>query len=427
MDIKSFAMGYSAAEGGGGEADLIDLTATSNGTYNHSGHDGYDTVTVNVANSYTASDEGKVVNNGGLVAQTSVTKTANGTYDTTTNNSVTVNVPNSYAAGDEGKVVSNGALVSQTSTTKNANGTYDTTLNNQVVVNVEPDLEDITITQNGTYTHSGKDGYDEVVVNVPQGITPSGNINITNMNQIDVTNYATAQVVDSDLVAGNIKKNVNILGVTGTYEGSGGVTEGLIFSNNYKTLDVITSSPIKYIFDATWADPLWQYDNYLKNVQVINFPVGCTAFDSTTIPQHMFSYCEQLTTINNFPWTAPTRINAYAFGNCSHLTFNSLSGLLNNNNLTTIGNYAFNTVGLWTSNESVTLGSNVTSIGDGAFQGCWNLATVYFTSTPTTMGYNPFNSCSALTDIYVPWAEGAISGAPWGATNATIHYEYTPS
>lgn len=37
-----------------------------------------------------------------------------------------------------------------------------------------------------------------------------------------MTNYATAQIVDADLVAGNIKKDVNILGVTGTYEGSGG-------------------------------------------------------------------------------------------------------------------------------------------------------------------------------------------------------------
>jgi hypothetical protein len=54
------------------------------------------------------------------------------------------------------------------------------------------------------------------------GITPSGNINITTMNQTDVTNYATAQVVDANIVAGNIKKNVSILGVIGSYEGSGG-------------------------------------------------------------------------------------------------------------------------------------------------------------------------------------------------------------
>jgi hypothetical protein len=25
----------------------------------------------------------------------------------------------------------------------------------------------------------------------------------------------------------------------------------------------------------------------------------------------------------------------------------------------------------------------------------------------------------------VPWAEGAVANAPWGATNATINYNYT--
>lgn len=25
----------------------------------------------------------------------------------------------------------------------------------------------------------------------------------------------------------------------------------------------------------------------------------------------------------------------------------------------------------------------------------------------------------------VPWAEGAVTNAPWGATNATINYNYT--
>ena len=50
------------------------------------------------------------------------------------------------------------------------------------------------------------------------GTKPTGNINITNMNTVDVTNYATAKVVDSDLIASNIKSGVNILGVTGTLE-----------------------------------------------------------------------------------------------------------------------------------------------------------------------------------------------------------------
>jgi hypothetical protein len=71
-----------------------------------------------------------------LVLQTSTTKTANGTYDTTYNNEVVVDVPNIYTVADEGKVVSSGELVSQSSQTVTQNGTYDTTLKNQVVVNV---------------------------------------------------------------------------------------------------------------------------------------------------------------------------------------------------------------------------------------------------------------------------------------------------
>lgn len=64
--------------------------------------------------------------------------TQNGTADVTNYASANVNVPNSYAAGDEGKVVSNGALVAQTARSSEitANGTYDTTLNDEVTVNV---------------------------------------------------------------------------------------------------------------------------------------------------------------------------------------------------------------------------------------------------------------------------------------------------
>ena len=87
----------------------------------------------------------------------------------------------------------------------------------------EPVLIDKTITANGTYNASSDsaDGYKEVVVNVPS-VTPTGNINITSTAQTDVSAYATAQVVDADLVASNIKKDVDILGVVGTYEGGGG-------------------------------------------------------------------------------------------------------------------------------------------------------------------------------------------------------------
>lgn len=60
----------------------------------------------------------------------------NGTHDVVGYANASVNVPNSYSQSDEGKVVSNGALVAQTSDTVTANDTYDTTLINSLTVNV---------------------------------------------------------------------------------------------------------------------------------------------------------------------------------------------------------------------------------------------------------------------------------------------------
>lgn len=82
-----------ASSGGGGT--LINKNIDANGIYKASDDsaDGYKKVEVNVPNTYVASDEGKVVDNGTLVAQGSITVTDNGTIDTTLYSSVVVNVP----------------------------------------------------------------------------------------------------------------------------------------------------------------------------------------------------------------------------------------------------------------------------------------------------------------------------------------------
>ena len=96
------------------------------------------------------------------------TITQNGTYSAASDNldgysEVTANVPNTYAAADEGKVVNNGALVAQTSRSITTNGTYDTTLNDEVAVDVQPTLQaktGIAITANGSSTYTPDAGYD---------------------------------------------------------------------------------------------------------------------------------------------------------------------------------------------------------------------------------------------------------------------------
>lgn len=89
---------------GGGSATLIEKTVTQNGVYNAADDsaDGYSKVTTDVPNSYAAGDEGKVVSNGALVAQSSGTATQNGTVDTTLINSLTVDVQGS--GGDSGSL-----------------------------------------------------------------------------------------------------------------------------------------------------------------------------------------------------------------------------------------------------------------------------------------------------------------------------------
>lgn len=75
-------------------SEYIVPSGTKSITANGNGQDvvGYAAVNVNVPNSYAAADEGKVVQSGALVAQTSDTVTQNGTVDTTLINSLTVNV-----------------------------------------------------------------------------------------------------------------------------------------------------------------------------------------------------------------------------------------------------------------------------------------------------------------------------------------------
>lgn len=67
-------------------------------------------------------------------------------------------------------------------------------------------------------------------------------------------------------------------------------------------------------------------------------------------------------------------------------------------------------------------------IGPNAFDGNYDknsLTLIKFRGKPSTVGANVFRNNNSLVNIYVPWAEGEVANAPWGATNATIHYNTT--
>lgn len=69
--------------------------------------------------------------------------------------------------------------------------------------------------------------------------------------------------------------------------------------------------------------------------------------------------------------------------------------------------------------------SSVASIQTKAFNRCTSMQNVTFLGKTSSIASNSFANCSNLTDIYCPWAEDEVANAPWGATNANIHYNYT--
>lgn len=90
--------------------------------------------------------------------------------------------------------------------------------------------------------------------------------------------------------------------------------------------------------------------------------------------------------------------------------------------LTKIGSYVFYE---WRDITKISLPDGITSIGNSAFKECFSLTTITFKGMPSSIGLDAFKTCNRLTTINVPWAEGAVANAPWGATNATINYNYT--
>lgn len=170
-----------------------------------------------------------------------------------------------------------------------------------------------------------------------------------------------------------------------------------------------------------------------SQLALTELPSGITQIDEDT-----FSNCSKLA-LTELP-NGLKRIGTYAFCNCSNLALTELPS-----GITSIGQNAFmNCTKLAVS----TLPSGVTYLNDSVFRGCTSivsmeipigvtnvvgvpfrdctgLVTVTFRGKPSFNSPSPFSGCTNLTTINVPWAEGAVSGAPWGATNATINYNYT--
>ena len=138
-----------------------------------------------------------------------------------------------------------------------------------------------------------------------------------------------------------------------------------------------------------------------------------TTNGTTTIGDNSFSYCTGLTTANLAGVT--TLSGAQSMSYCSNLTTLLIPDLVS------INNQCFRNCKLTgiLKLQSLTSGS-----GNSSFAANTLLTKVYFfKKISISWRENLFNSCTGITDIYVPWSDGEVSGAPWGASNATVHYD----
>jgi hypothetical protein len=144
---------------------------------------------------------------------------------------VNVNVPNTYFASDEGKVVSNGALVAQGSDTVTSNGTYDTTLINSLIVSVATSGAQY---KTGTYTPTATTtSTNNTAITTTQtiGFTPKVFILAVN-NKSNIQGMGTVMVCTAFCTVGASSDNIRY---TGRYSNTSNSFGGTMYIGAWTT------------------------------------------------------------------------------------------------------------------------------------------------------------------------------------------------
>lgn len=136
--------------------------------------------------------------------------------------------------------------------------------------------------------------------------------------------------------------------------------------------------------------------------------------DAIVFPEKFFYYNTKIQKIK-LP-EATKEILAQAFSGCSNL-----QEVFFPEGLTSIRDLAFESCRLLVRIE---LPSSLTTLGK-SFSNCAGMKEITFKGTPTSIAGNAFYACNKVETINVPWSEGEVANAPWGAASATINYNYT--
>lgn len=270
--------------------------------------------------------------------------TENGQYDVSTYQTATVNIDTKLPEQEkEIEIIENG---------KSEIIPDDGFVLNKVIVDVQvPDIPAKLQDKTATPTKEAQeiaadnefDGLGKVAINpIPdEYIVPEGSIDITNTEEYNVTNYATAQIKDGNLKPENIAEGITILGLTGNFKGGGGAdtsdatatNDDLLlgktaYANGQKLVGTIedydysTSLEVRPEIDAFVTRTFTSYTNErVKSVgyrlfymyvelKEVSFP------NAETIEQYAFYGCNGLTEVS-FP--KATMVDTNAFNACTKL------------------------------------------------------------------------------------------------------------
>lgn len=316
---------------------------------------------------------------------------------------------------------------------------------NKVRVQVPtPTLEDVTITENGTTEAVEGRAFKKVTVDVETYPEPTGKTTITTNGTHDVKSFATAEVNVESYPEPSGKKVITENGTdidvkdyaTVDVNVEGGEGEGYTVTSidNEDGTQTLQIEDGYFPTDELEITENGTYD--LKGYGSAKVDVQGGGDANSVISQLVNeTYTDDIELENGI-----TKIKDFAFSN-----LNSVKHITMPNTITTIGGSAFTHC---ENLESLTLSTALTSIGSNCFQHCNKLteieipplvtsipnyclsrldllSAVVFKGKPNTIATSSFSYSPMLVDIYVPWSEGEIAGAPWGATKATIHYNYT--
>ena len=283
----------------------------------------------------------------------------------------------------------------------------------------EPNIQPLTITENGEYTApEGVDGYSPITVDVQS----SGGGDGTTADMIAEGGYAEVNLPNATKIKGHAFYKDTLLNTLIAPKVTEVGDTAFRDCTNLSSLEIGVLTNVaqsafhacKQITSISLSDDITRLGAYCfydcEKLQLTKFPSSW----SGSTGMYTFYGCKSITA-TELP-SGLTNIYDYSFSNCSELALTSLpSGVTN------IGSSAF--VGC-TSLALTELPSEIKSIGSQAFAKCTGITNLTFKGKPTSIYTSAFSGCTNLTKINVPWAEGAVANAPWGATNATINYNY---